>query len=123
MSILQPNYKLCNSTWTYLISKIMPIFYCLIQNYRQFTDYTNKTLCSTLFLRPGTKFTEGLSNSSNKQKGLRNCQFEYFSQIYLSYLLIYLFLCQKSSIQVFFLGLCQKYLTFLLGFCQFSDQT
>ena len=27
-----------------------------------------------------------------------------------------------SSIQVFFHGLCQKYLTFLLGFRQFSDR-
>ena len=30
------------------------------------------------------------------------------------------FLRPKSSIQVFFLGLCQKYLTFLLGLGQFS---
>ena len=33
------------------------------------------------------------------------------------------FLRQKSSIQVFFLGLCLKYLTFLLGLCQFSERS
>ena len=33
-----------------------------------------------------------------------------------------LFLRQKSSIQVFFLGFCLKYLTFLLGLCQFSER-
>ena len=36
--------------------------------------------------------------------------------------LLLTFLRQKSTIQVFFPGLCQKYLTFLLGLCQFSDR-
>ena len=92
------------AVWTYLISKIMPIFYCLIQNYRQFTDYTNKTLCSTLFLRPGTKFTEGLSNSSNKQKGVRNCRLNILAKfIYLFYLFIYSY-AKSQVFRSFFLG-------------------
>ena len=37
--------------------------------------------------------------------------------------LLLTFLRQKSTIQVFFPGLCQKYLTFLLGLCQFSDRS
>ena len=48
-----------------------------------------------------------------KKKFKANKKFYFFSDF---------FLRQKSSIQVFFLGLCQKYLTFLLGLCQFSDR-
>ena len=38
------------------------------------------------------------------------------------FFLLFTFLRQKSTIQVFFPGLCQKYLTFLLGLYQFSDR-
>ena len=116
------------AVWTYLISKIMPIFYCLIQNYRSFTDYTNKTLCSTLFLRPGTKFTEGvpLYSFGREQFLIIFFKFFFFFSIFFFHfpkVKNYHFLCQKSSIQVFFLGLSLKYLTFLLGLCQFSERS
>ena len=80
-------------------------------------------MCSTLFLWPGKKFAEGLSNSSDKQKtktaiaeGLSNCRLEYFSRIY------FIFHAKSQVFRPFFLGYVRNILHFCWVYANLATQ-